>query len=47
LLDAADRVAVLIEEAVDAARQRDIVRAIIAAIAGALQRPKLRKRVSQ
>jgi hypothetical protein len=35
LLGATDRVAVLIEEAVDAARERNIVRAVIATIAGA------------
>ena len=43
LLDAADRVAVLIEQFVDAPRQRDIVRPVIAPVARALQRLQLRK----
>ena len=43
LLDAADRIAVLVEQAVDAPRQRDVVGPVIAAVAGALQRPQLRE----
>ena len=43
LLDAADRIAVLVEQAVDAPGQRDVVGPVIAAVAGALQRPQLRE----
>ena len=43
LLDAADRIAVLVEQAVDALGQRDVVGPVIAAVAGALQRPQLRE----
>ena len=43
LLDAPDRVALLIEQAVDSLGKRDVGRAVVAAVAGPLQRPKLRK----
>jgi len=43
LLDATDGVAFDAEKAMDTARECDIRRAIVAAIAGALQRPQARK----
>ena len=43
LLDAANGIAVLIEEAVDAVREGDVRRPVVAAVAGALQRTELRK----
>ena len=43
LLHAADRVAFLVEQAVDSPRELDIGRAVIAAVAGALHRPQLRE----
>ena len=43
LLDAADGIALLVEQAVDAPRQRDVGGPVIAAVAGALQRPQLRE----
>ena len=43
LLDAADRVAVLVQQPVDAVGEADDGRAVIAAVAGALERPQLRE----
>ena len=42
-LDAADGIAFLVEQAVDAPRELDVGRPVIAAVAGALHRPQLRK----
>jgi hypothetical protein len=43
LLHPAHRIALLVEKAVDSPRERDVVGAIIAAVAGPLERPQLRK----
>jgi hypothetical protein len=43
LLDPANRIALAVEQTVDATRKRDVVRAIIAAVAGALERAQLRE----
>src|SRR3546814_14625915 len=43
LLDALDRIAVAVEQRVDPAHQRDIAGAVIAPLAGALERPQLGK----
>src|SRR3546814_418436 len=43
LLDAADRIAVAVQELVDAVRERHIGGAIITAVAGALERTQLRE----
>src|ERR1044072_9579315 len=43
LLDAADRIAFLVQKAVDALGQSDVVGPIVAAVAGALQRLQLRE----
>ena len=42
-MHAADGIAFLVEEAVDSAGERDVSRPVIAAVAGALERAKLRK----
>src|SRR5688500_9008213 len=43
LLDPADRIAVLVEQAVDPARQSDVGGAVVTAVAGALERLQLRE----
>src|SRR3546814_4559716 len=43
LLDALDRIAFAVEQRVDPAHQRDIAGAVIAPLAGALERPQLGK----
>ena len=43
LLDALHRIAFFAQQAVNASRQGDVGRAVIAAVAGALQRPELRE----
>ena len=43
LLDSADGIAVLVEKAVDAVRQRNVSRTVVATITGALEWAKLRE----
>jgi hypothetical protein len=43
LLDPAHGIALAVEQAVDAAHERDVGRAIVAAVAGALERAQLRE----